>query len=136
MFAHKTTSARKDRSRNRTNSFRPSMEALEERNLMTVVTTVLSNPDTRAIVVNYPVSPAVALINSLPSDAVRNVALTDYQRDGFISRNDMMDIFKTGTTGYTAAPTAVYNSLSMLIGNGATVGMPSYVQDLANKTLS
>ena len=66
---------------------------------------------------------------------MRSAALADYQRDGYLSRNDMLDILNKGTAGYTSATPAEFASLETLVSNGPTVAMPSYVQNLASKTL-
>jgi hypothetical protein len=83
-----------------------------------------------------PVTPGVALIQSLPDTTVEIVAMADYLRDGYISRNDMMDIFAKGTASYKSATQAVIASFQTLINNASTVGMPGYVQILAGKTLT
>ncbi len=83
-----------------------------------------------------PVTPGVALIQSLPDSTVKIVALADYLRDGYISRNDMLDIFAKGTASYKSATEPVIASFQTLINNASTVGMPGYVQNLAGKTLA
>jgi len=122
-------------------TFKPHFETLENREVMSVASAV------QAVAVNVgafkldtllppqPTAAGLALINGLPDTPVRTAALTDYQRDGSISRNDMMDILSTGTTHYTSAKSPVFASLNTLVNNGSTVGMPAYVQNLASKTL-
>ena len=48
----------------------------------------------------------------------------------------MLDILNKGTVGYTSATPAEFASLETLVSNGPAVAMPSYVQDLASKTLT
>jgi hypothetical protein len=83
-----------------------------------------------------PTAAGLALINGLPDTPVRTAALADYQRDGRITRNDMIDILFHGTTGFTDLTNAELASLRTLVANGPTVGMPEYVQNLASKALA
>jgi hypothetical protein len=83
-----------------------------------------------------PTAAGLALINGLPDTPVRTAALADYQRDGFISRNDMIDILFRGTTGFTDLTDAERTSLQTLVTNGPTLAMPGYVQNLASKALA
>src|SRR5208337_1160320 len=82
-----------------------------------------------------PTAAGLALINGLSTTQVRTTALADYQRDGYISRNDMLDIFSAGTSNYRSLTAGEFNDLSTLVGNGPTVGMPGYVQSLASTSL-
>ena len=119
-------------------TFRPRCEALERRDLMSASAGLQTVPVTGLGVVKGYTSPTaagLALINGLADTPVRAAALADYQRDGYLSRNDMLDILNKGTTGYTSATPAEFASLEALVSNGPAVGMPSYVQNLASKTL-
>jgi type VI protein secretion system component Hcp len=82
-----------------------------------------------------PTAAGLALINSLSTTQVRTTALTDYQRDGYISRNDMLDIFSAGSSGYRSLTAGEFTDLNTLVGNGPTVAMPGYVQYLASTSL-
>jgi hypothetical protein len=144
MFKLNTKLFRRDRSRSREGTFKPRFDALEQREVMsTLVSGVLAGSIASSSITSVlgnlwpqPTTAGLALINSLPNSTVRAAALSDYQRDGYISRNDMLDILSTGTTNYTSATSPVFTSLSTLVSNGSTVGMPGYVQSLASKTLS
>jgi hypothetical protein len=88
---------------------------------------LLANP----YVPPQPTAAGLALINSLPDTPVRSTALADYQRDGMITRNDMIDIFNNVSLNLTADE---INSLGTLVYNGpSTLAMPDYVQNLAWK---
>src|SRR2546427_5004053 len=84
----------------RKTSFRPQFEALEKRDTPSVSTLLHSVAITSGTLTLYippqPTAAGLALINGLPATPVRTTALADYQRDGFISRNDMMDILNKG----------------------------------------
>jgi hypothetical protein len=115
------------------------VEALEERTVMSVLSgthAVASGGLAGAFAPPQPTAAGLALINSLPNTLVRSAALADYQRDGVISRNDMLDILSKGTSGYTWVTYSAFSSMQTLVNNGGTVGMPDYVQNLASKTLA
>jgi hypothetical protein len=120
-------------------TFTPAFETLEERQLMSVFSVmsgVLVGPTggfAGAFAPPQPTAAGLALINSLPDTPVRAAALSDYQRDGCISRNDMMDIFYNGSGGYANLTASEIGSLGTLVGNGPTLAMPDYVQNLAWK---
>jgi hypothetical protein len=119
-------------------TFTPRCEALERRDLMSASAGLQTVPLTGLGVVKGYASPTaagLALINGLADTPVRAAALADYQRDGYVSRDDMLDILNKGTAGYTSATPAEFASLEALVSNGSAVAMPSYVQDLASKTL-
>jgi hypothetical protein len=118
-------------------TFKSQFEALEKREVMSVtsigtvavISGVLADPYGP-----QPTAAGLALINGLADTPVRSTALADYQRDGFISRNDMIDIFSTGTVGFTNITAPEIYSLGTLVYNGPTVlAMPDYVQNLAWK---
>jgi hypothetical protein len=139
MFGLNTKLFANARNRIRKSTFKPQLEAMEDRRLMSVFTGGILSGGNVTSILNLPPQPTtagLALINSLPATPVKTEALADYQRDGFISRNDMLDILSIGTTHYTSATSPVFTSLNTLVNNGATVGMPGYVQNLASKTLS
>jgi hypothetical protein len=102
----------------RRTSYKPRFEALERREVLSVTTAGLN------------------LINSLPDTPVRTAALADYQRDGAITRNDMIQILHDGTDGFTYVLPGVLSSLQTLVNNGPTVGMPDYVQVLSSKVIA
>jgi hypothetical protein len=139
MFGLNTNLFRSACNRSPKGTFKPHLEALERREVMSLVTSgILANPPTSVLGNFYgpqPTPAGLALINSLPATPVKTTAMADYQRDGYISRNDMLDILSTGTSHYTSAATPVFTSLNTLVSNGSTVGMPDYVQNLASKTL-
>jgi hypothetical protein len=124
--------------RNRKATYKLQLEALEKREVMTLLGGVRVGPGTLtgAFLPPPPTTAGLALINSLPDTPVRSTALADYQRDGEITRNDMIDIFFTGTTGYTDLTNSELVSLQTLVKNGPTVAMPDYVQNLASKVLA
>jgi hypothetical protein len=112
---------------------------LEPRDLMSV-TSILStaavyNVGLYAYWPPQPTAAGQALINGLSDPTIRSVALTDYNRDGQITRNDMMDILKQGSAQYTFITATQYRDLLTLVNNGTTVAMPGYVQNLASKVL-
>lgn len=120
---------------------KPQLEALENRELMSVSpidvkgligpTHLEANPGPF-----YQPTPAgLALINSLPNTPVSTTALADYQRDGLITRNDMIDIFTKGSSGFTDLTNTEQSSLQTLVNHGSTLDMPNYVQNLASKAL-
>jgi Calpain family cysteine protease len=114
------------------------METLEDRTVMSVLTgthVVTSGGLAGAFAPAPPTAAGLALISSLPDTPVRSAALADYQRDGLISRNDMLDILNQGTSGYTWLTVDEFSSLQTLVTNGPTVGMSDYVQNLALKSL-
>jgi hypothetical protein len=122
-------------------TFRPELEALEQRDLMSGFSIIRPVPVTTgtfagAYAPPQPTAAGLALINSLPDTPVKTAALADYQRDGIITRNDMIDIFYQGTTGFTDLTNAELTSLQTLVTNGTTVGMPYYVQNLGSKVLA
>jgi hypothetical protein len=118
---------------------KPQFEALEVREVMSVLgagqvgapSGSFTDVDTGA-----PTAAGLALINGLLDTPVRSQALADYQTDGVISRNDMIDIFFHGTTGFTDLTSVELASLRTLVNNGPTVSMPEYVQNLASKALA
>src|SRR5690242_11916781 len=81
--------------RNRKATYKPQFEALEKREVMTLLGGVRVGPGTLTggFLPPPPTAAGLALINSLPATPVRSTALADYQRDGAITRNDMIDIF-------------------------------------------
>jgi hypothetical protein len=118
--------------------FRPQLEALEQRDLMSGFSIIRPMPIATGTFAPPPPppTPGLALINGLADTPVKTAALADYQRDGIITRNDMIDIFYKGTTGFTDLTNAELTSLQTLVNNGTTVGMPYYVQNLAAKVLA
>jgi hypothetical protein len=116
------------------------LEALEERTVMSLVSLsgIVANTGTLtgAFLPPTPTSFGLALIKGLPDTPVRSAALADYQRDGLISRNDMIDIFNKGTSGYTWCTSSEFSSLKSLLFDASVVGMPEYVQILADKTIA
>jgi hypothetical protein len=117
-------------------TYKPQIEVLEKRELMSVVplpvvgtTGILASAG--AFLPPQPTADGLALINSLPDTPVRSTALADYQRDGMITRNDMIDIFTNVSLNLTADE---ISSLGTLVYNGpTTLTMPDYVQNLAWK---
>jgi hypothetical protein len=121
------------------------VEQLESRDMMSVTSlfnsTYLGAPATSSSVstiYNFPQPTAAgnALINKLWDGNLRSVASADYNRDGQITRSDMIELLAKGTYQYAfLTPTAAHDLIT-LVSNGATVAMPDYVQNLASKTLS
>jgi hypothetical protein len=112
------------------------IEVLEKRDLLSVVSLPIAGTSgtfAGAYLGPQPTAAGLALINSLPDTPVRSTALTDYQRDGMITRNDMIDIFASGSGGYANLTADEINSLDELVANGPTLAMPDYVENLASK---
>jgi hypothetical protein len=122
-------------------TYKPQLEALENRELMSVSPINVAGdlaPTSREAYLGSPYQPTpagLALINSLPNTPVRTTALADYQRDGLITRNDLIDIFNKGSSGFTDLTNPELSSLQTLVNNGSTLLMPDYVQNLASKVL-
>jgi hypothetical protein len=85
--------------------------------------------------IEQPTAAGLALINSLSTPQVRTTALADYQRDAYISRNDMLGIFSAARSTYGYVAAGAFTDLGTLAGNGPTVGMPGSVQYLALTSL-
>jgi hypothetical protein len=114
------------------------METLEDRTVMSVLSgiqVVASGGSAGGSVAPSPTPAGLALISSLPDTPVRSTALADYQRDGMITRNDMLDIIDLGSSRYNWLTPSEFSSLQTLVTNGPAVGMPDYVQNLALKSL-
>ena len=116
------------------------VEALESRELLSVspvlsVATVVPASSllatTGGIFKPTPPAAGVALINGLTDPTVRAAALTDFDRDFALTRNDMLDIFSKATNGYTSITAAQVLDLETLVDNGVTVGMQPYVLNLS-----
>ncbi len=141
-FASKLMSGNKTSSHKTT--FRPRFEPLEERELMSATSlaagTGLTNTNVNlspgGAMGLQPTPAGLALINGLADTPVKSAALADYQQHGSITRNDMIDIFFKGTTGFTDLTTSEAASLRTLVTNGTTLLMPAYVQNLASKVLA
>ena len=122
----------------RRTSYKPHFEALERREVLSAVP--LTNPAVVAVVAPAdapsPTPAGLALINSLPDTPVRTAALADYQRDGLLSRNDLIQILHDGTDGFTFVLAGEVDSLQTLVDNAPTVGMPDYVRALTAKTIA
>jgi Calpain family cysteine protease len=119
---------------NRRPSFTPALEELENREVMSTITGIAVISPVKVSL--PPPNPGMTLISGLPDTPVRTAALTDYQRDGALTRNDMIDILKTGSSNYTSLTSTEYSSLMTLVNNFGTVNMPLYVENLASKTIS
>src|SRR5262249_42113908 len=118
---------------------KPQVEALEKREVRSVLGGLVGGTSGTLTGADNPPPPTpegLALINSLPGTLVRSTALAEYQRDGRITRNDMLDIFFHGTTGYTGLTNDELTSLQTLVNNGPVVRMPDYLQNLASKALA
>jgi hypothetical protein len=113
-------------------AFVPKIEALESREVMSTLGTIQPS----IIVHIWRPSSGWILINSLPDTPVRTAALADYGRDGYLSRNDMLDVFSQGSSGYTNLTPTEFSSLQTLVNNAGTVGMPLYVQNLTYKAVN
>jgi hypothetical protein len=122
----------------RRTSYKPHFEVLERREVLSAVP--LITPAVAAVVapadVPSPTPAGLALINSLPDTPVRTAALADYQRDGLLSRNDLIQILHDSTGNYTYVLPNVVGSLQTLVDNASTVGMPDYVRVLTAKTIA
>jgi hypothetical protein len=120
--------------------FSPQIEVLEQREVLSVSTVLQGVAVTGVHVFKdpgpQPTAAGLALINSLPDATVSATALADYQRDGQITRNDMLDIWSSSTIGFTDLSNTALTSLQTLVKNGTTVAMPDYVQNLASKVLA
>jgi hypothetical protein len=132
-------SGRKHTSRKGT--IKPQFDALESRDLMSVspiLGSIASISNTLKIGPSspQPTAAGLALINGLTDPTVRSAALTDYQRDGAITRNDMIDIFSQGTSNFDFVSSPALASLKTLVSHATTIGMPQYVQNLASKVIS
>jgi hypothetical protein len=77
-----------------------------------------------------------AVLSTLSDSALHSTAIGDYIRDGQITRNDMIQLFKQASNQFTYLPYADAQDLITLVSNGSAVGMPDYVQNLASKVLS
>jgi predicted outer membrane repeat protein len=120
-------------------TFKPRCEALERRDLMSAVVhpvPVTGVHNNNGSVPPAPTAAGLALLSGLPATPARAAALADYQRDGYLSRNDMLDILNRGTDDYARATPDEITGLETLVNHGATVGMPGYVQNLASKTVA
>jgi hypothetical protein len=109
------------------NSFRPGLEALENRLVPTV-----------AVVVNpIPISTIIAQETAawfqanLTDPGMQSLGLSDYQRDGTITRNDMLGVFAE-IEAKGAVTSAEMHDLKVLAANVGPFGplMPAYVQYL------
>lgn len=120
-------------------SFKPQVEPLEQRDLMTALPITVPTPNPTPI---YPVVEAKymaagqALINSLPDPTVRAVALGHFDQDGCISRNDMIDILNQGTDHFAFLGSPALASIQTLDNQAAVVGMPQAVQNLTAKVIA
>lgn len=83
-----------------------------------------------------PTAAGKSLINGLTDPTIRATAMTDYLRDGDLTRNDMIEIIKAGSNQYTFITANEFHDLQTLVSNAATVGMPAYVQNLSNKVVN
>jgi hypothetical protein len=142
MFGLANTLFSRHKKPGRKSTFKPQFETLEKREVMSGFSALSGVVATTswtlggAFLPPQPTAAGLALFNSLPDTPVRTTALADYQRDGGISRNDMIDIFQNGTTGFTDLTNDELSSLQTLVKNGSTVAMPDYVQNLASKVLA
>ncbi len=122
-------------------TFKPYLEALESREVMSVVHPPVAILSTAGTFENSSYTPAptaagLALINNLADTPVRSTALADYQRDGAITRNDMIDVFFSATNDYTYLLPGALSSVQTLVNHGSTVAMPDYVQNLSSKVIA
>jgi hypothetical protein len=119
------------------------VEEMESRDLMSnsallsLAQTAIQAPALSAIYYfhPYPTAAGQTLINGLWDSQTRATALADYNRDGQITRNDMIDIIKAASNQYTFVTPAGFHDLLTLVNNAGTVAMPGYVQNLANKAV-
>jgi len=78
----------------------------------------------------------LAIINSLTDATVRDLALARYQADGWISREDLIDIFNAGSKNFLDLSNNAFASMKKLIDYGAKVNMPDYVRFLGHKVMN
>jgi hypothetical protein len=140
MFGLANTLFLGHKTRGRKATFKPQVESLENREVMSRFSVLSSIAVTSGTFKNVdtpqPTAAGLALINSLPNTPVRATALADYQRDACISRDDIIEIFHNGTTGFTDLTNDELSSMQTLVNNGSTVAMPDYVRNLASKVLA
>jgi Calpain family cysteine protease len=121
------------------------VEELESRDLMSITSLLHSNvlgtsalyaPISSIYYFPKPTAAGNALINGLWDSNLRSAASVDYNRDGQITRTDMIDLLAKGTYEYQLLTSTSAHDLLTLVNNGATVAMPDYVQNLAGKVLN
>jgi hypothetical protein len=92
---------------------KPSLERLEDRTL----------PD------------AAAVFASLSDANLQGLAQADYERDGALTRNDMIGIFNEVVQEGRQLTATQLGDLNTLVNNGSTLGMPASVENLAGKVV-
>lgn len=73
---------------------------------------------------------------NLQDPTLAALARNDVNRDGGITRNDMLAIFGQVEQNGPAVSSADFSDLQTLIANAGTVNMPAYVTNLANKVVN
>ncbi len=125
----------------RKSSFKPQFDTLERREVMTTlgVAQFIGTTATNFETVYTPPAPTaagLAVVNSLPNATVRATVLADYQRDGQVTRNDMIDAFYSASNGFTYLLPGALPSLQTLVNNGPTLDMPDSVHYLSSKVIA
>jgi hypothetical protein len=78
---------------------------------------------------------AVSILASLQDVHIQVLAQADTTRDGTLTRNDMIGIFKLVAHEGKILRTAELSDLTTLVGNAKELGMPEYVESLSSKVV-
>ncbi len=78
---------------------------------------------------------AQKVLGQLADPSIRQLAQADYAAHQSITRSDLLSIFAEAEQDHVVSA-AELSSLATLISNAATIGMPAYVANLANKVVN
>jgi hypothetical protein len=114
------------------NMFRPTLELLEDRLVPTIGMTMLQSSLTNVVLTQY----LPDWFDTHLADAgMRNLARTEFQRDGALTRTDMLQLFAQAEADGTVSDLELQD-LRTMVACAPTLKMPRYVSDLTNKVVN
>ncbi len=104
--------------------------------VLTAVGTSATSSADRFTYLDPPSASATSVLASLQNASIRTLAKADYNRDGILTRDDMIGIFNAvaqqDSTGLTSTQ---LSDLTTLVNNSGVLGMPADVANLASKVV-